>query len=214
MASYRQGPSDIQGYIDDYAFFQEAQLDLYESTFDTAFLKEALELDQEMARLFWDEKNGGYFFTGSDQKDSNRLLARSKDATDGVLPSGNSVAALSSYRLAEFTGQKKYRDRGDAILKAFSGQMARGPSNFPKMLQAFQFDFDGPAEIFVVGPQGASQNMLRKIWETYLPNKVLVFSEDSQVKDLTRLFPGRRAVPAKGENLRPMSAGTTNASCR
>ncbi|HJT25528.1 MAG TPA: thioredoxin domain-containing protein, partial [bacterium] len=109
LASYRQGPSDIQAYIDDYAFYQEAQLDLYESTFDTVYLKKAIELDKEMVRLFWDGEKGGYFFTGSDQKDGHRLLARTKDAYDGVIPSGNSVAALNDYRLAEFTGQKEYR---------------------------------------------------------------------------------------------------------
>jgi hypothetical protein len=189
LASYRQGPSDIQGYIDDYAFFQEAQLDLYESTFDTGYLKKAIELEKEMARLFWDDKNGGYYFTGSDQKDAGRLLARTKDASDGVLPSGNSVAALNDYRLGEFTGQKEYRDRGDAILKAFSGLLGRSPSNFPKMMQAFQFDFYGSAEIFVVGPKAGSQGMLRQFWKTFLPHKVIVFAEDSQARDLVSLIP-------------------------
>ncbi len=200
LASYRQGPSDIQGYIDDYAFYQQALLDLYESSFDPVYLRKALELDKDMVRLFWDPQNGGYYFTGSDQKDANRLLTRTKDAYDGVIPSGNSVAALSGYRLGEFTGQKEYCDRSDAILKAFSGLLERGASNFPKMLQAFQFDFYGPAEIFVVGPREASQKMLELAWKTYLPHKVLVFAEDGQVKDLTQLIPwveGRKSLGGK-----------------
>ncbi len=198
LASFRKGPSGIQGYIDDYAFYQEAQLDLYESTFDTAYLRKAMELDKEMARLFWDEKAGGYFFTGSDQKDGNRLLTRTKDAYDGVIPSGNSVAALSGYRLAEFTGQKEYRDRSDAILRVFSGLLERGASNFPQMLQAFQFDFYGPAEILVVGPRDASQKMLDLVWKIYLPNKVLVFAEEGRVKDLTALIPWAEGRASQG----------------
>jgi uncharacterized protein YyaL (SSP411 family) len=91
--------------------------------------------------------------------------------------------------LAELTGQKEYRDRADSILKSFSGLLTRGGSNFPKMLQAFQFDFYGPAEIFVVGPRTGSEKMLRLLWKTYLPNKVLVYAEDSQVKDLTAMIP-------------------------
>jgi uncharacterized protein YyaL (SSP411 family) len=198
LASYRKGPSVIQGYIDDYAFFQEAQLNLYESTFDPAYLQKAAELEKDMVRLFWDEKAGGYFFTGSDQKDAHRLLTRTKEAYDGVIPSGNSVAALNDYRLGEFTGQKEYRDRGDAILKAFSGLLARGASNFPKMLQAFQFDFYGPAEVFVVGPLTDSKKMLRSLWEAYLPNKVLVFSEEGRVQDLTSLIPWVEGRQAQG----------------
>ncbi len=189
LASYRHGPSDIQGYIDDYSFFQAAQLDLYESTFDLAYLKKAVFLEKEMGRLFWDEKHGGYFFTGLDQKDAHRLLARTKDSHDGVIPSGNSVAALSLFRLAEFTGQKEYRDRADSIFRAFSNLLDRGASNFPMMLQAFQFDLYGPVEIFVVGPQSASQNILKLIWNAYLPEKVLAFAEEGQMKDLRALIP-------------------------
>ena len=198
LASYRQGPSSVQGYIDDYAFYQQAQLDLYESTFNPAYLKRALDLEKDMVRLFWDGMKGGYYFTGTDQKDAARLLTRTKDAYDGVIPSGNSMAALSDYRLAEFTGDKQYRDRADAILKAFSGLLARGASNFPMMLQAFQFDFDGPAEVFVVGPRPASETILRLLWKTYLPDKVLVFAEENKIKDLTALVPWAEGRASQG----------------
>ncbi len=198
LASYRQGPSEIQGYIDDYAFYQAAQLDLYESTFKTSYLEKALDLEKDMARLFWDENNGGYFFTGSDQKDANRLLARTKDSHDGVIPSGNSLAALSLYRLAEFTGDKQYRDRADSILKAFSVLLSQGAVNYPQMLQAFQFDDYGPAEIFVVGPRKESDEMLRLLWKNFIPGKVLVFAEENQVKGLTPLIPWAEGRAAQG----------------
>jgi uncharacterized protein YyaL (SSP411 family) len=189
LASYRQGPSDIQGYIDDYAFFQAAQLDLYESTFNTDYLKKAINLEKDMVRLFWDEKGGAYYFNGSDQKDQNRLLTRTKESYDGVIPSGNSMGALSLYRLAEFTNDKAYRERADAILKSFSGDLVKSGSNFPLMLQAFAFDFDGPAEVFVIGPQNESTGILKTIWKNFLPNKVLVFCEDKDIKDLIPLIP-------------------------
>ncbi|HUO57128.1 MAG TPA: thioredoxin domain-containing protein, partial [bacterium] len=189
LASYRKGPSDIQGYIDDYAFFQACQLDLYESTFNTAYLKKAIELEKDMVRFFGDEKAGGFYFTGNDQKDQHRLLTRTKEGYDGVIPSGNSVAALSYYRLAEFTGKKEYRSRADAILKCYAGALAKAGPNFPEMLRAFQFDFDGPAEIFVVGSRKESEKMLRLFWKAYLPNRVLAFAEDSQVKELASLLP-------------------------
>src|SRR6185369_11835400 len=141
---------------------------------------------------------GGYFFNGSDQKDQKRLLARTKEAYDGVIPSGNSVAAMSLYRLAELTGKKEYRDRADAILKCFSGVLEKSGSNFPQMLQAFQFDFYGPAEIFVTGPREGSEKMLQLLWKTYLPNKVMVFSEDQKVKDLTSLIPWAEGRQSQG----------------
>jgi uncharacterized protein YyaL (SSP411 family) len=198
LASYRKGPSTIQAYIDDYAFFQAALLDLYESTFEVAYLKKALVLESEMTRLFWDEKDGAFFFTGSDQKDRERLLARPKEAYDGVIPSGNSVAALSYYRLAEFTGKKEFRGRADVILKCFSGLITQGGANFARMLQAFQFDFYGPAEIFVTGPKEASGEMLKTFWKVFLPSKVLLFAEESQMKDLATVAPWVEGRLAQG----------------
>lgn len=151
-----------------------------------------------MTRLFWDDFAGGFYFNGSDQKDQKRLLARTKEAYDGVIPSGNSVAAMSLYRLAELTGKKEYRDRADALLKCFSGVLEKSGSNFPQMLQAFQFDFYGSAEIFVAGGRPESEKMLQLLWKTYLPNKVLVFSEDQKVKSLTALIPWAEGRQSQG----------------
>jgi uncharacterized protein YyaL (SSP411 family) len=198
LASYRQGPSEIQGYIDDYAFYQAAQLDLYESTFNTDYLKKAIELEKDITRLFWDQKDGAYYFNGSDQKDQNRLLTRTKEAYDGVIPSGNSMASMSLYRLAEFTGNKAYRDRADAILKCFSGDLAKSGSNFPLMLQAFQFDFNGPAEVFVVGPKNESEKVLKTLRENFLPNKVMVFCEEKDIKGLTVTIPWAEGRQSQG----------------
>jgi uncharacterized protein YyaL (SSP411 family) len=175
--------------LDDYAFYQAALLDLYESTFDFTFLAKAIGLYKEMIPLFWDEKEGGLFFTGSDQKDRHRLLARQKEAYDGAVPSGNSTAALNFYRLAEFTDRKDIRGKAVAILKCFSGLLAKAGTNFPQMLQAFQFDLYGATEIFVTGNKDESEKMLSELLKPYLPNKVLVFAEEHHVQDLSLIIP-------------------------
>jgi hypothetical protein len=200
MVSWREGPSGIQGYLDDYAFFQAAQLDLFESTFNPAYLRKALELEGDMMRLFWDGEAGGFYFNGSDQKDAHRLLARAKEAYDGVIPSGNSVAALNGYRLAEFTGKREYRDRADAILKCFARGLVRSGANFPAMLQAFQFDFYGSAEVFVTGPRSRSEAGFKEVWKAFLPHKVLAFAEEKDAQELAALLPwvqGRKALDGK-----------------
>ena len=189
MSCWCKGPSEVEGFIDDYAFYQAAQLDLYESTLDFTFLARAIGLYKDMVKFFWDEKEGGFFFTGSDQKDRNRLLARQKEAYDGAVPSGNSMAALNFYRLAEFTDRKDIREKADAILKCFSGLLAKAGTNFPQLLQAFQFDFYGPAEVFIVGKRAESQKLLQSIWRAFLPNKVLVFAEEVHIQDLSLIIP-------------------------
>jgi uncharacterized protein YyaL (SSP411 family) len=65
--SFREGPSRIEGYLDDYAFLIQALLDLYESNGDLASIQWAIELQHIQDELFWDNDGGGYFsFSGKD----------------------------------------------------------------------------------------------------------------------------------------------------
>ncbi len=93
VRNYRQGRSAVEGFADDYAFVIQGLLDLYEASFNIEWLKFALELQETQDRLFYDEKNGGYFSgTGKDPS----ILLRMKEDNDGAEPAASSVAALES----------------------------------------------------------------------------------------------------------------------
>jgi len=63
---YRNGDAAILANIDDYAFLVWGLLELYESTFNTEYLKEAISLNDQMIKYFWDDKNFGFFFSPYD----------------------------------------------------------------------------------------------------------------------------------------------------
>src|SRR5882724_10598858 len=66
--NYRGSRSGVEGFADDYAFVVQGLLDLYEASFNVEWLKFATELQATQDRLFFDEKNGGYFSTsGKDE---------------------------------------------------------------------------------------------------------------------------------------------------
>ena len=48
---YRNGSAGLQPHIDDYSFFIWALLDLYETSFDTRYLRSAIDLAETMADL-------------------------------------------------------------------------------------------------------------------------------------------------------------------
>src|SRR5207247_9238472 len=67
--NYREGRSQIAGFADDYAFVIQGLLDLYEASSDIELLRLATELQETQDRIFFDEKNGGYFSTsGKDER--------------------------------------------------------------------------------------------------------------------------------------------------
>ena len=102
--SYREGRSAVEGFADDYAFVVQGFLDLYEASFDVEWLKFATQLQETQDRLFFDDKNGGYFTTSG--KDASVLL-RMKDDNDSAEPAASSIAALNLLRLSQIHDDKQ-----------------------------------------------------------------------------------------------------------
>jgi len=124
-----------------------------------------------MIEEFWDEQNGGFFFTG---KSHENLIVRSKDYFDNATPSGNSVAAIALLRLATLTGKENYRNLSIAVLREIGETARRYPSGFGYALSAVDFLLSTPKEIAIVGKdRGDIGPLLREAWKRYLPNKVV-----------------------------------------
>ena len=87
-------------------------LELYQTTFKTIYLQEALRLNDLMIKHFWDRQNGGLFMTADD---GETLLIRDKKIYDGAIPSGNSVAALNLLRLGHMTGRQDYLQKAEEL---------------------------------------------------------------------------------------------------
>ena len=73
---YRDGEAAILGFLDDYAFLICGLLELYETTFEARNLQRAISLTEEMMKHFWDENQGGFYFTADD---AESILVRNKE---------------------------------------------------------------------------------------------------------------------------------------
>ncbi len=190
MHRYRDGEVAIEGFLDDYAFFSNALLDLYEATFQVRYLSEAARLVERMNALFWDGKSGGYFFSSSG---GEKLIARSKEIYDGAIPSGNSVAAMVLVRLNRMTAKSEYEKRAGELFDAFSVQLAQFPAGYPQMMMAFDFSQGPSREIVIAGNQKAEE--VRKIadiiFSTFSPNQVVLFhpQDGSEAEAVEQLAP-------------------------
>jgi len=178
MRVYKEGQCHTKGYAEDYAFFVQALIDLYEATFEMEWLREADDLNRRMVDQFWDEKNGGFFFTG---KENERLIAQSKNPYDNVIPSSNSVAVFNLLRLGSLTGDDSLKQKAEQTLQLFSSFFSTHPSGFAHMLSGFSF-FIEPEEIGILGAKRdpRTESMLREIHQTYAPNKILSFRDPKE----------------------------------
>ncbi|HEY4283216.1 MAG TPA: hypothetical protein VGM62_09130, partial [Chthoniobacterales bacterium] len=177
--SFRHGRSNIEGFADDYAFVIQGLLDLYEASFDVSWLKFAVELQETMDALFYDEENGGYFSTSGKDK---TVFLRMKDDNDSAEPAPSSVAALNLLRVAQIRNEPGRRERAKKTIAAFSPTLSRFPSAMPQMLVAVDFSLTKPHQIVIAGTldSNATKDLLAEAHRHFLPNKVLLFADGGE----------------------------------
>ena len=173
LRTYKDGQAKLNGYLEDYAFFIDGLLSLFETTGEFEWFDAALTLARKMIDEFWDETDGGFFFTG---KSHEELIVRSKDYFDNATPSGNSVAADVLLRLSLLTGDADYARRAVTVLRLTAGAIQRHPSAFGRVLCALDFHLSSPKEIVILGePKSETTTALKdEVWTNFLPNKVVV----------------------------------------
>ena len=175
LRRYRDGEAALEGTLEDYAFFIQGLLDLYEADLQIKWLQEAIRLADKMIELFWDDSSGGFFFNGKDS--SENMIVKIKEAYDGATPSGNSVGALALLKLGVFSERDEYREKGVKTIMSFFGRIESNPMAHSHMLSAVDFHLRGSREIIVAGSDAnLRSDMLHEIWRRYIPNKVLALS--------------------------------------
>jgi len=188
LRRYRQQDAAIPGFLDDYALFTQALLDLYETQFDVRYLETAMKLAAKQSELFEDRQHGGFFST---PPGDSSLLIRMKDDYDGAEPAGNSVAALNLLRLAQMTDRQDLRESGERTLRAFASRINGMPSGVPQMLVAYQFSLSKPKQIILVGDPSTAEAraMLHVLHERFVPERIILFVDEASRKTLAGYLP-------------------------
>ncbi|MCE9595531.1 MAG: thioredoxin domain-containing protein [Planctomycetes bacterium] len=196
FATARGTRAHLNAYLDDYAFYSQALLDLYESDFDPRWIREALALADIVTQRFEDAEKGAFFTTASDHE---RLIARLKSPQDGALPSGNGVHVLNLLRLAELTGRRDLAAQAERALVGLGGLLNRFPAGLGQMLLAVDFLSAGPREIVLAGAPGAREldDMLALVRGRFLPQKVVAIVGANADRKQMPLLEGREP-PSSG----------------
>ena len=212
LRRYRDGEAAIPGFLDDYAFFAQGLLDLYEADFDLRDLELAVELTEKQLELFEDPQDGAFF---SAPASANDLLLRMKDNYDGAEPSGNSVAILNLLRLARITAREDFRDSAERALQAFAEHLAAAPETSPQMLAALAYSRSRPQQIVLVGPKQDHhmRELLRALNRRFLPDTTVLLVDDEPSRRTLAVF--APAVEAMSQiDGKPTAYVCENYACR
>ncbi len=192
--SYRGGASDVGGFAEDYAFYIQGLLDLYEASFDVQWLKLAEQLQATQDRLFWDENGGGYF---SNTGDDPNILLRMKEDNDNAEPAPSSIAALNLLRLGQIRDSKEWREKAKKTIAAFSAALNHYPSAMPQMLVALDFSLTKAKQIVIAGKPDApeTRDLLAETRRHYLPNTIVLLADGGE---------GQKYLAGKLEEMKAM----------
>jgi uncharacterized protein YyaL (SSP411 family) len=171
LRTWKAGKAKLNGYLEDYSYFIEGLLELYQTTFDAQWFVAAQELAETMLAHF-QAPEGGFFDTSDDHE---TLITRPRDLQDNATPSGNAMAVTTLLKLAGFTNDLRYVDIAHQALAQMQSMMAQYPLGFGQWLQALSFALSQPREIAIIGePQAVdTRALLAVIRSDYRPFQVV-----------------------------------------
>jgi uncharacterized protein YyaL (SSP411 family) len=156
----------------DHAALVDAFTRLAEATGQARWIDEARAVTETMLDHFWDPERGGLFTIADD---AEPLVARQKDIVDSATPSANSLAAVALYRLAALTGEQRYANHADRIVRLIAGQLdERTSTMYVNVLLAAELRRRGFTEVVIVGDRPDLVRFAHRVWR---PDTVLAWGE-------------------------------------
>jgi uncharacterized protein YyaL (SSP411 family) len=195
LRTYKNGKAKIPGYLEDYAYFVNALIDVFEANPQAKYLELATALANYLVDHFWDAEHGSFYFTADN---SEQLIIRPKNNYDLSMPSGNSVAALALLKLYHLTQQKSFLEISTKIMESFAIMAAENPFGFGFLLNTIYLYLQTPTEITLINTK--NRDIYDYVTKKFLPESILVTIHNAdQLKQLSKhaFFAGKEFDDSK-----------------
>ncbi|MBT8251943.1 MAG: thioredoxin domain-containing protein [Nitrosopumilus sp.] len=184
LRTYKNGDAKIDGYLEDYSYFVNALLDVFEIEPEKKYLELALKLGNHLVDHFWDSNTNSFFMTSDDHE---KLIIRPKSNYDLSLPSGNSVSAFVMLRLFHLSQKQNFLEISTKIMESQAQMAAENPFGFGYLLNTIFNYMEKPLEITIVNTENSE--LCDSILTDYLPNSFIVTIQNSTLLKLLSDFP-------------------------
>ena len=184
LRTYKNGSAKIDGYLEDYSYFVNALLDVFEIEPEKKYLDLALKLGDHLVDHFWDSDTSSFFMTSDNHE---KLIIRPKSNYDLSLPSGNSVSAFVMLRLFHLSQKQNFLEISTKIMESQAQMAAENPFGFGYLLNTIFNYVQKPLEITIVNTE--NYELCHSIVTDYLPNSFIVTIHNSTQLDSLSDFP-------------------------
>ncbi|MGI0004260.1 MAG: thioredoxin domain-containing protein, partial [Candidatus Nitrosotenuis sp.] len=182
LRTYKNGKAKLNAYLEDYAYFINSLIDVFEITAEPRYMSLATHLGNHLIDHFWDEKTNSFYFTADDHE---HLIIRPKNNYDLSMPSGNSVAANCMLKLYHLTQQNRFLEIATKTMESFALAAAENPFGFGYLLNVIYLYLQKPTEITILNP--TNREIHDFLTKKFLPEVILVTISDAEkLKELSK----------------------------
>ncbi len=167
--SYKKGGREVNGFLDDYAYFISASLDLFSVTQNAEYLNLSKSLLDLVEENF--SSKGGVFYRYSE---NDELISPILKLDDGVLPSPNAVMAENLFLLGHLYYKDEWNKKSEEMLIAIQPVIEQNPSAFAKWNHNYLKHTYNFLEIAVVGENAVGLSL--ELEKSYWPNSMIAAS--------------------------------------
>ncbi|MDH3488777.1 MAG: thioredoxin domain-containing protein [Nitrosopumilus sp.] len=189
LRTYKNGKAKINGYLEDYSYFVNALLDVFEIEPEKKYLELALKLGHHLIDHFWDSNTNSFFMTSDNHEN---LIIRPKSDYDLSLPSGNSVSAFIMLRLFHLSQNQNFLEISTKIMESHAQVAAENPFGFGYLLNTIFYYIEKPLEIMIINTENSE--LCNSILTNYLPSSfIITVQSSSQLNTLSEysVFAGK-----------------------
>ncbi|QUC65061.1 thioredoxin domain-containing protein [Nitrosopumilus sp. K4] len=184
LRTFKNGNAKIDGYLEDYAYFTNALLDVFEVKPDSKYLNLAKKLGLHLVSHFWDESSGSFYMTSDTHE---QLIIRPKNNYDLSLPSGNSVSAFVMLRLFHLTHEHKFLEISTKIMESQAQMAAENPFGFGYLLNTIHTYLQKPVEITIINDENS--DICKSLDAKFIPESIMVKIHDKTQLESLSEFP-------------------------
>ncbi|MCP2506324.1 MAG: thioredoxin domain-containing protein [Nitrosopumilus sp.] len=182
LRTYKNNTAKINGYLEDYSYFANALLDVFEIEPNSKYLELALKLGNHLIDHFWDSESNSFFMTSDDHE---KLIIRPKSNYDLSLPSGNSVSSFVMLRLYHLSQEQLFLDISMKTMESQAQTAAENPFGFGYLLNTISLYLEKPTEITIINSENSE--LCNSLFKNYLPNSFMITIQNSdQLKTLSK----------------------------
>jgi uncharacterized protein YyaL (SSP411 family) len=184
LRTFKNETSKINGYLEDYSYFANALLDVFEIYPDSKYLELASQLGSYLIDHFWDDTNNSFFMTSDSHEP---LIIRPKSNYDLSLPSGNSVSCFVMLRLFHLSQEQKFLEITTKIMESQAQMAAENPFGFGFLLNTIYTYLEKPLEITILND--SNKDMCEFLTKSFLPESIMISINNSKQLDALTKYP-------------------------